>query len=118
MASITLEKLRHQLKHQGETHPFPGGAGENVIVCNRRVEFIGTLARTELTKTKGFSITKGFGIQQLQELATARGEGSKGNAGKVEENKSEEGNRKRPRRNRKAAASKDYDSMASVSSKR
>jgi len=60
------------------------------------------LARTELTKTKGFSITKGFGIQQLQELATARGEGSKGNAGKVEENKSEEGNRKKSERNRKA----------------
>ena len=101
-----------------ETAALRSGHSSKSAVLHKHYDYSSRGGRGISLGPAALSKSKSFGLLQLREIALARGGMSGNDAGKGEGSKSEEGNKKRLKRNRKAAASKDYDSMASVSSKR
>jgi hypothetical protein len=59
-----------------------------------------------------------FGVEQLKEIETARGGEDKGDTEETVEDKPRQENRKRQKRNRKKAASRDYEAIADGHHKR
>jgi len=101
-----------------ETAALRSGHSTKSAVLHKHYDYSSKGGRGISLGPAALSKSKGFGILQLKEIALARGGMSGNDAGKGEGNKSLAGAKKKSKRNRKAAASKDYDSMASVSSKR